>query len=99
MLFVGKDLLFPADYGEVDVTEVATDDRGRITIPKEMREQFGDRYRVVQLRSGIKLLPIPEDPVAALREAASEEFKEASMDELREAAHKEARGQADGHVR
>lgn len=81
------------------MTEVATDERGRITIPKEMREQFGDRYRVVQLQNGIKLLPVPDDPVTALREAASEEFREASMDELLEAAHREAREQADEHVR
>lgn len=60
--------------------EVATDERGRITIPKAVRE----RYRLVELRDGIKLLPRPDDPVAALRGAASEEFKEASMDELRD---------------
>lgn len=81
------------------MTEVATDERGRITIPREMRERFGDRYRIVQLRSGIKLLPVPEDPVATLRGAASEEFREASMDELREAARREAREQVDEHVR
>lgn len=96
---MGMDLLFPTGNVGVDVTEVATDERGRITIPKEMRERFGDRYRVVQLRNGIKLLPIPQDPVAALRNAASEEFEEASMDELLEAANREAREQADEHVR
>lgn len=81
------------------MTEVATDERGRITIPRDLRDQFGERYRVVQLHNGIKLLPIPDDPVAALRSAASDELKQASMDELRAAAHREAREQADEHVR
>lgn len=79
--------------------EVTTDDRGRVTIPKEVRERFGERYRLVELRDGIKLLPIPEDPVASLRDAGSEEFKEASMDELREAARERASDQAEEHVR
>lgn len=72
-------------------SEVATDERGRITIPKEVRERFGERYRLVELQDGIKLLPRPDDPVAALRRAASEEFKQASMDELRDAGFDEAR--------
>jgi AbrB family looped-hinge helix DNA binding protein len=63
-------------------SEVATDKRGRITIPKEVRERFGERYRLVELQDGIKLLPRLDDPVAALRGAASEEFKRASMDKL-----------------
>lgn len=81
------------------MTEVATDERGRITIPKDIRERFGERYRLVQLRSGIKLLPLPQDPVASLRAAASDEFREATMESLREAALEEAREQTSEHVR
>lgn len=58
-----------------------------------------DRYRIIELRDDVKLLAKPEDPVKALRDAASEEFKEALMDELLEAAHREAREQTDEHVR
>lgn len=79
--------------------EVATDERGRITIPKELRERFGERYRLVELRDGIKLLPRPDDPVAALRGAASEAFKQASMDELRAEGLDEAQEQAGENVR
>ena len=64
------------------MSELATDERGRITIPKELRERFGERYRLIELQDGIKLLPRPEDPVATLRGAASEEFKQASVDKL-----------------
>lgn len=81
------------------MTELATDDRGRVTLPKEVRERFGERYRLVELRDGIKLLPVPEDPVATLRDAASDEFRDASMDDLREAARREGREQATEDVR
>ena len=81
------------------MSEVTTDERGRITIPKDLRERFGERYRLIELRDGIKLLPRPENPVETLRNAASDELKEASMEELREAGFDEARKQADEHVR
>lgn len=79
--------------------EVRVDDRGRVTIPKEIRDRYGDRYRLVELNSGIKLVPIPDDPVAELRAAASDELREASLEDLEEAAAEEAREQAGEHVR
>ncbi|MFB6151592.1 MAG: AbrB/MazE/SpoVT family DNA-binding domain-containing protein [Haloarculaceae archaeon] len=50
------------------MSDVTLDDRGRLTIPKEFRERYGDRYHVVELRDGIKLIPVDEDPLGALRE-------------------------------
>lgn len=79
--------------------DVTVDERGRITIPKEVRDRFGDRYRLVELREGIKLVPIPEDPVEALRDAASDELREASAEEVREAARREGEEEAGEHVR
>jgi len=81
------------------MTKVATDERGRITIPREARERYGEEYRLVELRRGIKLVPVPDDPVEALRSAASEEFKSASTDELREAGVERGRDEAGEHVR
>jgi bifunctional DNA-binding transcriptional regulator/antitoxin component of YhaV-PrlF toxin-antitoxin module len=81
------------------MTKVATDERGRITIPREARERYGDEYRLVELQSGIKLIPVPEDPIEALRSAASEEFKSASTDKLREAGLDRGREEAEEHVR
>lgn len=80
------------------MTEVATEDRGRITIPRAVRDRLGERYRLVELQDGIKLLTIPDDPVESLRGAASDELKDASFDELREAAIEEGREQASEHV-
>lgn len=81
------------------MTKVATDERGRITIPREARDRYGDEYRLVELRSGIKLIPVPEDPLEALQSAASEEFKSASTKELREAGRERGREEAEEHVR
>ena len=54
------------------MTETTVDDRGRLTLPKEVRRRFGDRYYVVELHDGVKLIPLEEDPLSALRD----EFEE-----------------------
>jgi len=61
--------------------EVTLDDRGRFTLPEKFREQYGERYHIVDHQNGIKLVPIDDDPLAALRE----EFEdvEKSAEELR----------------
>ena len=79
--------------------EVRTDDRGRVTIPKEVRDRYGDRYRLVELDSGIELVPIPDDSLAQLRAAATDELREASLSDLEAAADEEARDQTGEHVR
>ena len=81
------------------MTEITTDERGRITIPKDLRDRFGDQYRVVELDDGIKLVPLEDDPVAALREAGSEELREASLSVLEAAAHEQADDETSEHVR
>lgn len=53
-----------------------------------MRERYGDHYHIVELHDGIKLIPVADDPLCALRE----EFEgvEKTADELREEARREA---------
>lgn len=65
--------------------ERSTDKRGRITIPPELRERFGEDYRIVELHNGIKLVPVPEEPIAELQSSASDELRSATDDELRSA--------------
>jgi bifunctional DNA-binding transcriptional regulator/antitoxin component of YhaV-PrlF toxin-antitoxin module len=79
--------------------EVRTDERGRVTIPKEVRDRYGEKFRLVELDSGIKLVPIPDDPLEALRAAASDELREAPLADLEEAAQEEAREQAVEQIR
>ncbi|MFT4889170.1 MAG: bifunctional DNA-binding transcriptional regulator [Halobacteriales archaeon] len=73
--------------------EVRTDEQGRVTIPKGVRDRYGERFRLGELDSGIKPVPIPDHPLAELRAAASDELREASLAELEEASRDEARGQ------
>lgn len=74
------------------MTDVTLDERGRLTLPKAVREEFGDRYHVVELHDGVKLIPIEEDPLAALRS----EFAgtDSSVDELRQEARSAALDEA-----
>lgn len=58
---------------------VDLDDRGRLTLPKELRRAM-DMKKVLVVNAGdhLKLIPIPEDPFKALKGALSSEksFKE-----------------------
>ncbi|MFW6003604.1 MAG: AbrB/MazE/SpoVT family DNA-binding domain-containing protein [Halanaeroarchaeum sp.] len=64
------------------MNETTVDDRGRLTLPKDVRRRFGDRYYLVELHDGIKLIPLETDPLAALRDEFDE--VERSAAELRE---------------
>ncbi|ELZ20960.1 MULTISPECIES: AbrB/MazE/SpoVT family DNA-binding domain-containing protein [Natrinema] len=74
------------------MSDVALDDRGRLTLPKEVRERYGDRYHVVQLPDGLKLIPVADDPLEALRDEFADVEKSAGelRKEAREAALDEA---------
>ncbi|WP_135820966.1 AbrB/MazE/SpoVT family DNA-binding domain-containing protein [Halostella litorea] len=70
------------------MSDATLDDRGRLTLPKELRERYGDRYRIVDLHDGIKLVPVSEDPLDALRDEFADVEKSASdlREEARDAA-------------
>ncbi|WP_017344407.1 AbrB/MazE/SpoVT family DNA-binding domain-containing protein [Halorubrum sp. T3] len=74
------------------MSEATLDDRGRMTLPKELRERYGDRYRIVEVHDGIKLIPVAEDPLDALRDefAGVEKTADELREEAREAAFNEA---------
>ena len=63
---------------EVDATD------GRIYLPKELREKYGDQFRLVERGDQLVLLPVSEDPLAALRTEFADVDK--SVEELREDA-------------
>ena len=63
------------------MSDATLDDRGRLTLPKDVRERYGDHYRIVQLYDGIKLVPVADDPLEALRDEFSDVEK--SAEELR----------------
>lgn len=67
---------------------------GRIYIPKEIREKYGDKFRMIECKDRIILLPVSEDPLKKLRE----EWKdvEDTTEELKEKALKEGMDEAGG---
>lgn len=67
---------------------VTKTDNGRVYIPKRLREKYGDRYRIVDSGDGLFLVPVPDEPLDALREEWSD--VDASVEELREEARAEA---------
>lgn len=74
------------------MSDTTLDDRGRLTLPKGLRERYGDRYHIVDLHDGIKLVPVSDDPLDALREEFADVEKTA--DELREEARETALDEA-----
>ncbi|WP_254863487.1 AbrB/MazE/SpoVT family DNA-binding domain-containing protein [Halovivax gelatinilyticus] len=74
------------------MSDVSLDDRGRLTLPKEVRERYGEQYHVVQLPDGVKLVPIADDPLCALRDEFAD--VESSVEELREEARDAALDEA-----
>ncbi|WP_136591512.1 AbrB/MazE/SpoVT family DNA-binding domain-containing protein [Salinigranum halophilum] len=74
------------------MSEATLDDRGRLTLPKEIRERYGEHYYLVQLHDGIKLIPIEDDPLDALRSEFTDVEKTA--EELRQDARTAALDEA-----
>jgi bifunctional DNA-binding transcriptional regulator/antitoxin component of YhaV-PrlF toxin-antitoxin module len=74
------------------MSEATLDDRGRLTLPKELRERYGDRYHIVELHDGIKLVPVAEEPLDALRDEFADVEKTAT--ELRQGARDTALDEA-----
>jgi bifunctional DNA-binding transcriptional regulator/antitoxin component of YhaV-PrlF toxin-antitoxin module len=60
-----------------------TDERGRIYLPKHVRDRFGDRYRIVELPSHVALFPVDEDPLEGVREAVGDAFEGADSESLK----------------
>lgn len=71
-----------------------TDREGRLYLPKELRERYGEKYHIVTYEDRIELVPVSDDPLAAVRDTAGE-LHDASIEEIsediEEAASQEAR--------
>ncbi len=61
----------------------STDERGRLYFPKDVRERFGDRYRIAELPSHVALFPVDDDPLEGIRAAVGDAFEGMDVDELK----------------
>ena len=64
----------------------STDERGRIYLPKDVRERFGEHYRIVELPNHVALFPVDDDPLEGLRDAVGDAFDGVDGSELKEEA-------------
>jgi bifunctional DNA-binding transcriptional regulator/antitoxin component of YhaV-PrlF toxin-antitoxin module len=72
------------------------DKRGRIYLPKEIREKHGRKFRIVELPSHVALFPVADDPLAAIEAEVGDALADKDFDELKvEAREKAAREVAD----
>jgi len=65
------------------------DERGRIYLPKDIREKLGKEFYLVETKAGIYLIPIPANPVKDLEEIGKK-LPEKSIKELRKDILKQA---------
>lgn len=61
----------------------STDERGRIYLPKAVRERFGDQYRIVELPSYVALFPVDENPLDGLQAAVGDTFESEESNDLK----------------
>jgi bifunctional DNA-binding transcriptional regulator/antitoxin component of YhaV-PrlF toxin-antitoxin module len=71
----------------------STDERGRIYLPKDVRDRFGTEFRVVELPNYVALFPVAEDPIEAVRDAIGDELAGKSVEELKTEAREKSREQ------
>ncbi len=77
---------------------VETDSHGRLYIPAELRKQYGEKFHVVTYKDRIELIPIADDPLQAVRDAAGDAFEDTSVDQLRDEARKQAKSDAEAGI-
>lgn len=77
---------------------VETDDRGRIYLPKGLREKHGERFRVLDLPRRVVLIPVDEDPLQAVRDSIGHHFEDRPIETIREDAMAAAKAEIDAEV-
>jgi len=70
-----------------------TDRQGRLYLPKEVREKYGEKYHIVEYEDRIELIPVADRPLAAIREAAGD-LHDASVEDIRADIETEAKAKA-----
>ncbi|PSG98613.1 MAG: hypothetical protein BRC29_00615 [Nanohaloarchaea archaeon SW_7_43_1] len=74
------------------MTVASVDDQGRLYLPKEIRNGYTDKFRIIETQDEILLLPLPEDPLESFQE--EEALEDKSIEELKEDVRKDSREQA-----
>jgi len=71
-----------------------TDSHGRLYLSAELRQKYGEKFHVVEYEDRLELIPIDENPLRAIRDAAGDAFEGESIAELRAEAREQAKEDA-----
>ncbi|MFH5801950.1 AbrB/MazE/SpoVT family DNA-binding domain-containing protein [Haladaptatus sp. CMAA 1911] len=61
---------------------IETDKQGRLFIPEEVREKYGEKFHIVTCEDRVELMPVADDPLTAVHEAAGD-LSNASIENIR----------------
>ena len=70
---------------------INADSNGRLYLPAELRQKYGEKFHLVQYEDRIELIPIDEDPLQAVREEIGDALEGESIAELQEEARERAK--------
>lgn len=73
----------------------STDERGRLYLPKHVRERYGEEYRIVEMPGHVALLPVDEDPLAGVHEAVGDALEGVDREAAKARALANARADAE----
>lgn len=73
----------------------STDERGRLYLPKHVRERYGEEYRIVELPDHVALLPVDDDPMTGLEAAVGDGFDDVDRADAAARAVRNAKAEAE----
>ncbi|PSQ42549.1 hypothetical protein BRD17_08605 [Halobacteriales archaeon SW_7_68_16] len=73
---------------------IQADSQGRLYLSSDLREQYGERFHVVEYEERLELIPIDEDPLQAVRGEIGDTLEGESIEELREEGLQRAKQEA-----
>jgi len=74
---------------------IETDSHGRLYLPSELRQKYGEKFHVVEYADRLELIPIDENPLQAVRDEIGDALDGTSREELREKALERAKQEAE----
>ena len=77
---------------------VETDSHGRLYLPSELRQKYGEKFHVVEYQDRIELIPIDDDPLQAVREEVGDTLDGKSREELQRDALQQAKQEAEDDI-
>jgi len=79
-------LIYKKWEDDIMAGNIECDDRGRILLPKDVRDRYGKEFVLVKAPDEVVLIPVPKDPLKTLQEEGKKLPKHMSVIELKKMA-------------